>query len=136
MFCFSLLFILIELMTGSPELPPTAPPKLTDYPAVIMAYDPALGGTNCDGDCSTIATGPLTQDMYGTVAACHQDLLGRSITLPSIGTFDCLDTGGAIRVAYNEYFEREVLYFDVMYDLVNNDRPRWAGMLLEDWELD
>jgi len=133
MLCFSLMFMLMESVICPIEPPPIL--QLTDYPAVVMAYDPGLGGVNCDGDCSTIATGPLTQDMYGTVAACHQDLLGQTVNLPGIGSFECLDTGTAVRVHWNEHFQQMVLYFDVMKDLRNEDRPQWAGTLVTDWSL-
>lgn len=126
---FSIAFMLMEGIV----CPPT-PPPLTDFPAVIMAYDPALGGINCDGDCTTIATGPLEPEMYGVVAACHPDLLYERIRIPTIGTFQCLDTGGSIGVSYNEHFDRDVIYFDILYDL-EEERPPWAGMLISNWEV-
>ena len=131
MACFflSLPFILMEGITCPPP-----PPPLTDFPAVIMAYDPALGGINCDGDCTTIATGPLELEMYGVVAACHPDLLYERILIPTIGEFHCLDTGGAIGVDYNEHFDRDVIYFDILMDL-EGERPPWAGMLISNWEV-
>ena len=126
---FSLTFVLMEGVVCPP-----APPPLTDFPAVIMAHDPGLGGINCDGDCTTIATGLLEPEMYGTVAACHPDLLYKRVNIPTIGVFDCLDTGGAIGVDYNKHFERDVIYFDVLYDL-EKDTPSWAGMLITKWKI-
>lgn len=130
MACFlSLTFMLMEGVVCPPP-----PPPLTSFPAVVMVYDPALGGINCDSDCTTIATGPLLPEMYGTVAACHPDLLYKRILIPTIGEFDCLDTGGSIRVNYNEHFERDAIYFDILYDLVT-EIPPWAGMLINNWEV-
>lgn len=129
MACFPIAMMLIESIVCPPS-----PPPLTSFPAVIMVYDPGLGGINCDGDCTTIATGRLEPEMYGVVAACHPDLLYKHVIIPTIGTFHCLDTGGAIGVHYNKHFERDVIYFDILYDLLE-DRPPWAGMLINNWEV-
>ena len=129
MACFPIAFMLLESV-----ICPTKPPSLTSYPAVVMAYDPGLGGINCDGDCTTIATGLLEPEMYGTIAACHPSLLYKRVHIPTIGVFDCLDTGGAIGVDWNKHFERDVIYFDILYDL-GKDRPEWAGTLITEWEI-
>lgn len=130
MICFSLAFMLLEGIV----CPTPIPPKLTDFPAVVMVYDPSLGGRNCGLDCTTIATGPLEPEMYGTIAACHPDLLYKTVTIPTIGTFKCLDTGGAIGVGHNTHFDREVIYFDILYDMIDGG-PSWAGILINDWEV-
>ena len=111
---------------GLPESSPA-------IPAVVMIYDPSLGGINCDNDCSTIATGPLEDWHYGSIAACDPSLLGAYVTLPGVGVVRCMDTGSAVRVAYSEYWGEYVLYFDVMWKLEEWGRPEWAGMRVTDW---
>ena len=118
----------LPVFTGTGYLP------LTSYPAVMVIYDPRLGGINCDGDCLTVATGPLTEDMYFTSGACHQDLLGATVHFPAINfSMRCVDTGGLIDVGWNEYYQQEVLYFDAMWDASNP--PPWVYWLLDDWEV-
>lgn len=111
------------------------PPPLTSYPALMVIYDPALGGINCDEDCSTVATGPLTEDMYFTSGACHPDLLGLTVYFPAIDfEMKCVDTGGMITVRYSDYYEQDVLYFDAMWDYFG-EWPYWNYWLL-DWEIE
>jgi hypothetical protein len=99
----------------------------------MVIYDPSLGGINCDGDCTTVATGPLTEDMWFTSGACHPDLLGQTVYFPAIDfEMECVDNGGLITKAYNEYYQRDVVYFDVMWDASNP--PEWLYWLL-DWEI-
>lgn len=120
----------IMLFCMLPDYPP--PPALTDYPALMVIYDPSLGGINCDNDCTTVATGPLTDEMWFTSGACHPDLLGSTIIFPAIDfRMECVDTGGMITVAYNDYYEEEVIYFDVLWGAGNP--PYWLYWLLEDW---
>jgi hypothetical protein len=45
---------------------------------------------------------------------------------------ECVDNGGLITKAYNEYYQRDVVYFDVMWDASNP--PEWLYWLL-DWEI-
>lgn len=107
---------------------------LTDYPAVITFYDPSKGDINCDDNCKTVATGPLTPDMYFTSGACHEDLLGRTIYFPAIDfEMKCVDTGGMITVLYSKYYDREVLYFDAMWDADNP--PEWNYWILDEWSV-
>ena len=113
------------------RLPP--PPPVTDYPAVMVIYIPERGGINCDGDCSTVAMGPLTQDMYFNAGACHPDLYGRTVYFPAINfTMRCVDNGELVTLAYNEYYDTEVVYFEVLWD--ESDPPEWLYWLLE-WEI-
>jgi len=73
--------------------------------------------------------------MYFTSGACHPDLLGATIHFPAIEfSMDCVDTGGMIGVDYNEYYDRDVLYFDVMWD--SNNPPPWLYWLLDNWEIE
>lgn len=66
-------------------------------PLKISWYDPLLGGVNCDHDCTTMTTGvKVTPDRYGRTAACIREWTGRTVFIPELGTFECLDRGGAI----------------------------------------
>lgn len=66
-------------------------------PLKISWYDPLLGGVNCDHDCTTMATGvKVTEDRYGRTAACIREWTGRTVIIPGLGAFECLDRGGAI----------------------------------------
>ena len=122
----------LALICLLPDYNPPPPKTIFDYPALMVFYDPSLGGINCDGDCTTVATGPLTEDMWETSGACHPDLLGLTIYFPAIDfTMDCVDTGGLITVTFNEYYQKEVLYFDVMWRASNP--PYWLYFLLDDW---
>ena len=114
------------------KMPP--PVTLFDYPALLVVYDPRLGGINCDNDCSTVALGRLTDDMWFTSGACHPDLLGLTIYFPAIDfEMRCVDTGSMVTIAYNEHYQSMVVYFDVLWDSYNP--PEWNYWLLEDWEL-
>ena len=115
-----------------PDYRPPAPKTVTDYPALMVIYDPSLGGLNCDGDCSTVATGQLTADMWFTSGACHPELLGATVRFPAIDfTMRCVDTGPAVTVAYNDYYRTDVVYLDAMWKA--NQPPDWLYWLLEDW---
>lgn len=114
--------------------PPEQPKGLVDYPALMVIYDPKLGGINCDHDCSTVAIGPLIEEMWFTSGACHPDLLGATVHFPLINfSMKCVDTGGLVTLAFNEYYEQDVVYFDVLWDAAAP--PYWLYWLLEDWEV-
>ena len=120
-----------------PDYQPPPPKLVTDYPAVMVIYDPSIchepgGKINCDGDPTTVATGTLTPDMYFTAGACHPDLLGETIHFAVIDfSMECVDTGSMVTVDYNEYYRRDVVYFDVMWD--SKHPPPWLYWLLEEW---
>ena len=117
-----------------PDYQPPAPKTIFDFPALMVIYDPSLGGINCDNDCSTVALGPLTDDMWFKSGACHPDLLGYTVYFPAIDfTMTCVDTGSLVTIAYNQYYGRHVVYFDVMWDAGNP--PTWLYWLLKDWEV-
>lgn len=88
------------------EVSDTAVPG--DYPLRLSYYNPALGGTNCDSDCSTMASGDKTASWVGgrpsvgsgTVyaAACPREWgwhHGTRFTVAGLN-FECRDTGGWI----------------------------------------
>lgn len=78
------------------------PPK-SGYGLSISTYDPAEGGTNCDHDCTTMASGDKVADWIGGrggvfAAACPREWGWQNGTQFVIGDtiFECRDTGGWI----------------------------------------
>ena len=72
----------------------------TEFMVVTSYYIPSRGGINCDSDCTTMATGKISEDMYGNVGACPVDMLGYKLTITG-KKFTCRDTGGAIKLRYD-----------------------------------
>lgn len=125
--------LVLCLMPGLGLELPSQPP-LSSYPAVMVFYDPALGGINCDDDCSTVASGPFTTDMYKTAGACHPDLLSLTVYFPAIDlTMHCVDTGSLVTVAWNNYYQRTIIYFDVLWPAA--EPPPWLYWLIYDWRI-
>ena len=112
-----------------------------DVPAILHVYDPALGGINCDGDCGTVATGPLTVDMYKRSGACPAQLLGSNIYFDDIDvSMECVDNGGAIKPAWSERDNMCVVFFDMLWPLeVVDERivgaPEWNHWWLPNWRV-
>lgn len=97
-----------------------------DKPLKISWYDPALGGVNCDHDCSTMASGvKVTPDRYGNTAACIRAWMGKTVVIEGIGRFTCLDTGGAI-VEHPGF---------IWIDLMLKEPVVPFGTLVYEWEL-
>jgi len=73
------------------------------YPLRISWYDPVLGGTNCDNDCSTMASGDKVATWLGGrggvyAAACPRSdgwHHGKRFELDGV-IYECRDTGGWI----------------------------------------
>ncbi len=112
-----------------------------DYPAIMSVYDPSLGGVNCDGDCTTVATGLLENWMYEQAGACPAELLGATINFPALDhALQCVDTGPAIRAGWSERDNQCVVYFDTLWHLEKEGEeilgaPYWTWWYLEDWEI-
>lgn len=92
---------------------------LADLPILTTWYDPELGGINCADPCDQYANGEIVIESHyfgneNQTAACIPEWLGRSVTIPGLGTFKCRDTGGAIVVAYNKYYKRMVIHVDIL----------------------
>ncbi len=95
-------------------------------PLKISWYDPRLGGVNCDGDCSTMASGvKVTPDRYGRTAACIPEWTRarKVIVIPGAGEFECLDTGGAIK-EHPDF---------IWIDLMVTSLPIPFGTLVDEW---
>lgn len=75
----------------------------SDYKLRLSWYDPALGGINCDSDCSTMASGDKTASWVGGkngvfAAACPREWGWQTGTRFQVMgmNFECRDTGGWI----------------------------------------
>ena len=112
-----------------------------NYPAIMSVYDPALGGRNCDGDCTTVATGLLEDWMYEKAGACPMELLGATVYIPGIDhSIQCVDTGGAIKAGWSERDNQCVVYFDTLWHLEREGvtitgAPYWTWWFIEDWSV-
>ncbi len=105
-----------------------------DYPAIVTVYDPALGGINCDGDCTTLATGPFEPWMYKKYAACDESLLGWHTYFPTLDMrIRCMDNGGDVHAMWSQRDEQCVLPFDVLWPLADEGFPYWNWWFIEDW---
>jgi hypothetical protein len=128
--------LLSIIITVTNPLPPI---DIYSLPAVITIYDPELcyhgQPINCDGDPTTISTGPMLQEYYKTYMACDISLLGAYIRFPGIGEFRCMDTGSMIRPMWSDHFQQYVLYFDVLWPLTEEDPPPWNYYYLPEWSV-
>ena len=115
----------------------------------MSVYDPQLDNhlpdsqnINCDGDCGTVATGALKEEMYEVAGACPAELLGHSVHFPVIShTIACVDKGTAIKGAWSERDQQCVVYFDTLWHL-NRDEdgnvigaPPWNWWYIAEWEV-
>jgi len=108
-----------------------------DHPAIVTVYDPALGGINCDGDCSTLASGPLEPYMYTQYAACDASLFGWYVYFPVLDLrVRCMDTGGSVRAFYSHRDQQCVLPFDILWPLTEDEAPYWNWWFVENWEME
>ena len=95
-------------------------------PLKISWYDPQLGGINCMEPCDQMATGvKVTEDRYGKTAACIADWTGRTVVIPGLGEFECLDRGGAI-IEHEGY---------IWIDLLLHEPIVPFGTLIHEWQL-
>ena len=99
-------------------------------------YDPGLGGTNCGADCSTVATGPLEDWMFGAAAACPRGWTPGVTLATPFGRWRCVDHGTRIRPMFWEVYEpagfrwRWVIVVDFM---VRSPGPPWKYSVIESW---
>jgi hypothetical protein len=113
-------------------------------PLLVVQYDPALDGLNCDSDCSHLALAPMHPAFYGRAAACPLELVGYDVTAvlshPAIGRRACLDTGGAIVIEYRHVIGAGwlwVVVVDLLERYENGTHPANYSLLWEwtmSWE--
>lgn len=112
------------------------PTPAQQYPAIMSVYDPALGGINCDGDCSTVAMGKLHDEMYGVAGACPIELYGATVHFDYLNRdFHCVDTGPAIKTTYLPG-QGCASYFDVLWPLTDEPAPDWAMWWFSKWHVE
>lgn len=111
--------------------PDPEPVIVEELPIFLSVYDNRLGGRHCDSDCSTIAAGPIEPWMRGAIVGCWQDRYGGRLEVPGIGSWQILETGGALGV--REVGGQLALVCDVLVDLVDEPAPDWAGSFVWDW---
>lgn len=115
----------------------TAPPDWHTLPVLLTVYDPARGGINCDSDCGHWADGTPVNlpEQYMAVAACIPQIpVDAVISIPGVGRFRCRDRGGAVKVAYNDYWQRWVVHVDIAAD-VSGGYPSWNYQLVQGWRV-
>ena len=109
--------------------------------SLMSVYDPALGGINCDDDCSTVAMGKFHPDMYGVAGACPMSLYGATVYIEfpfapfSPGQeFHCVDTGPDVNMRYFPWSSDCGPVFDVLWPLTEEQAPYWSWWRL-DWHV-
>ena len=116
-----------------------------DYPLRISWYDPSLGGTNCDHDCTTMASGDKVASWIGGrggvfAAACPRSdgwHHGQRFELDGV-VYECRDTGGWINCyqpgMYDPALRRDADMAYCWVDLLNGSQYQY-GSLAYDWRL-
>jgi hypothetical protein len=121
------------------------PMMTTDYPLRISWYDPSLGGTNCDHDCTTMASGDKVASWLGGrggvyAAACpRSDGWHHGLRFELDGViYECRDTGGWINCyqpgAYDPALKRQATEYYCWVDLLNNSSYGY-GNLAHNWSM-
>lgn len=118
-----------------------------ELPLFLSIYDPAICDThptNCDGD-PDFGTGiPFADEWYEVAAACPVDWVWQTITVPGIGEWHCIDTGGRIHPQFREVwnFSAEpvlewqwVIVLDVCYPHHEAGWPWWALQSYSEWSI-
>lgn len=113
------------------------------YPLRISWYDPSLGGTNCDSDCTTMVSGDKVASWLGGrggvyAAACPRSdgwHHGKRFVLDGT-VYECRDTGGWINCyqpgQYDPALKRQADMAYCWVDLLNNSSYGY-GNLAYNW---
>ena len=104
-------------------------------PVRASYYNPALGGINCDEDCSTTGDGTPVAECYGWCAACPPGWYGRHLDFGRwVGQWQCRDHGGAVVPTYGRTYMPGgfVEGWWIVVDFMAHRQPAWAYLLL-DW---
>lgn len=110
-------------------LPPV--PPIEDLPIVVTYYYPDQGGVNCNQDCSILADNqPWDAGDYGNVAACPRELFYQHLEIQGFGTVHCRDTGPAVTVRWNDYWQQYVIHVDVLEEVGVDTYNYW---LFDEW---
>lgn len=115
---------------------------LSGFKIAVSHYVPSMGGTNCDSDCTTMASGDKV--IYWTfgrngiyAAACPPELpFGTRFTLGG-KVYECRDRGGYIQVRtageYDPAFKSVATENYFWVDLLNENGGYSYGQKTEDW---
>jgi hypothetical protein len=99
-------------------------------------YDPALGGINCDDDCTTVAMGKFDDYMYKVAGACPKELYGATVHFSYLGMeLHCVDTGPAIEPTYFPQYGMCASSFDLLWPLHDEPAPDWAMWWWNNWNV-
>lgn len=133
----NILNVCTAVITGHPAtdcIPPR--PPIREMSLLITQYDPAVGGINCDGDCSHLSLIAMSDGLYGVAAACPAELVGLDFTAmiyhPDIGTRYCLDRGTAVIVEYGLFGGR--WQWVVRLDLLESSPHPFNYHLIGGWD--
>lgn len=119
--------------------PPPIPP-LEAMPIYASWYNPAWGGINCDHDCTQLAIAPMRDEWYGRVAACPPGFTTRGWTtefhIAGLGSFLCLDRGGAIKITYRTVYTRDGFQdlWVIVLDFMVEETPPFAAEIFWNWQ--
>ena len=123
--------IVLVLFCGLIPYVPRPPDDM--LPLFLSAYDNRLGGSHCDSDCSTVASGRIEPWMRGNIAACFPNQYGGRLEIPGVGSWLILDTGPAMGIRFIAGEWAHVC--DVLVDLIDEPAPAWAGRFWRDWRI-
>lgn len=130
--------ILLTVACGIAGIICDEPPPVGEMPILAVAYDPLhawLDPSACDYECEHFANNELvTAEHYDNTAACILDWHTLTISVPELGEFVCRDTGALVQIAYNEYYDKWVIYLDVMHDLEADPDPWFNYRLFYGWQ--
>ena len=101
----------------------------------ICAYDPAWCRdipTNCDED-TDLGSGLPYEDYYDIAAACPVDWYFHVVTVEGVGSWECLDTGSALRPTYRN--GEWLLIVEPLYAFAGDPRngEMWPGWALQNY---
>jgi hypothetical protein len=135
--------LILATLLLSPHVDP-APP----IPLLVNPYDPALGGINCDHDCTRFGNGVLIEPWhYGIRMACNPVHIGCEFRIwndyGSIGPLWCVESGGAL-LEPQIHDGQLVQFVDILWDLSDDDGERvpderlpwWNHGVFDEWSVD
>lgn len=106
----------------------------------LSAYDPAWCQeipTNCDGD-TALGSGLPYEPYYDIAAACPADWYFHTITVDGVGSWECLDTGSALKPTFRN--GEWLIIVEPLHEFPGDPRdgnnwPVWALQNYEGWSV-
>lgn len=125
--------LLMIALIGAMQVSDVCLAPATQYDRGRMSvYDPALGGINCDDDCTTVSMGYFHPDMYKVAGACHPALYGATVRFynpleeEQYWEFHCVDNMGVDALVYYPWNRTCMPWFDVLWPLTEETAPYWT----------